>query len=297
MSYIVRNTIILGSVLLIIVGFGGYFTVVSLPNEVERLEKIISTNTKLTQQGPVLLDSLNTLTNKYEEMNNRWLSRTKEVPPRDITGQTYEYIIQTVAKCGEIKLLDVSYGGQKDVEKGKYGYGMYSLVGVTNFDNIFKFVWHLENGRRLMKIDQLTLTGNEVRDSMGTKVDIRFDMKLHSYFSPLKELNIAPNPVPYELPVLTTNPFYPWLLSELRMIRAGEIDIRSSFLKGVVAGQAFIIDQNGRFRTLEEDDAVYLGFVSRIVPEEGKIVCILDEGGIRKPFELFVRSEQAIKQD
>jgi hypothetical protein len=40
---------------------------------------------------------------------------------------------------------------------------------------------------------------------------------------------------------------------------------------------------------------VYLGNVTRILPEEGKIECTLDEGGIETTFQLFVSSGQAIQ--
>jgi hypothetical protein len=295
-TYIVRNTIVLGAVLLVIALIGGYFTILSLPKEIKQLDEKIKKNSSMAQKGPELLDTYNTLFAQYNDMNERWLSRSKVIPAKDITGETYEYIVQIIEQCGDIKLQNVTYNGQKEMSKGKYGYGEYTLVGVSNFGNIFKFIWYLENGRRLMKINELRLTGNEVLDSMGTRVDVQFTMKLHSYYSSVKELNTAPNPVPYELPVVTANPFRPWLSSAPRMIRAGEIDIRSSFLKGVIAGKAFIIDQNGKLRTLEEGDQVYLGSVTNIIPEEGKIECTLDEGGIQSTFELYVPSSgQAIQ--
>jgi hypothetical protein len=277
------------------VGGGGYFTFYSFPSEVKKLDKKIDSLSTMAQMGPELLNTYNTLDSTYNDMNARWQSRSKEIPPIDVTGETYEYIVQTIERCGEITLQNITYTGKRDFKNGQYGYGEYTLTGVTNFSNIFKFVWYLENGRRLMKINELRLTGNEVLDSKGINVDMQFNMKLHSYYSPVTELNTAPNPVPYELPVVSKDPFKPLITSLTVERRSGEIDIRLSYLKGVIAGKAFVIDQDGKFRTLEEGSSVYLGNVTRILPEEGKIECTLDEGGIETTFQLFVSSGQAIQ--
>lgn len=312
MTYIIRNTIVLGSVLLLIIAGGGYFTFFALPGELNKLEAEIKATSDMAAKGPQLLRRYDSLLTAFNEMNEGWLSRTKEIPAQDTSGATYEYIVTTVEKCGVITLQNIKYDGQKefvykilqpkdnagdttrrkamDTVNQKYGYGEYTLNCVSNFSNLFKFIWYLENGRRLMKINELKMEGVEVLDSLGPKVDIKFTMKLHAYFAAVKELNTAAIPVAYEPPVLTANPFRPLISSLTKAIRPGEIDIRRSFLKGVIAGKAFIVDQDGKLRTLEEGNEVYLGYVSRISPEEGKIECELDDGGIQTTFSLYVSS-------
>jgi hypothetical protein len=46
---------------------------------------------------------------------------------------------------------------------------------------------------------------------------------------------------------------------------------------------------------LEEGEPVYLGYVTKIQPELGKIECLLNKGGVSEKFELTIRAGQPIK--
>jgi hypothetical protein len=67
------------------------------------------------------------------------------------------------------------------------------------------------------------------------------------------------------------------------------VEIERSDLKAVIPGKAFIIDQTNTFRTLEPGDEVYLGYVTKLMPDEGKIECTLNKGGIIEQVELKIR--------
>jgi len=47
--------------------------------------------------------------------------------------------------------------------------------------------------------------------------------------------------------------------------------------------------------TLEEGDEVYLGYVTKIVPEEGRVEFTLNKGGIVERFELRTTSRTTNK--
>ena len=57
----------------------------------------------------------------------------------------------------------------------------------------------------------------------------------------------------------------------------------------MIPDKAFVIDQSNNFRTLEPGDAVYLGYVTKLSPDEGKIECTLNKGGIIEKVELKIR--------
>ena len=293
MSYIIRNTIALGVAFLIILGVGGYFSVISLPKKLKALDEKIKANEADVQNTPNLTNTFNVDAAKHAAMVARWLTRSKEIPKSDITGETYDYVIKTIDQGGDVTLQKIEFNETKKL--GRYGYNIYSLSGISYFDNIFKFIWLIENGRKLLKIDNVTLSAQQQRDSLGNRVFVKFDMILHAYFSSVPELNSAPEQRALSPTVLALNPFYPNIFDELPDKKKGEIDIRLAVLKGVIAGRAYILDQDKKIKTLEEGDPVYLGSVTSIIPEEGKIECLLNKGGISEKFELFIQPGQVTK--
>ena len=105
----------------------------------------------------------------------------------------------------------------------------------------------------------------------------------------------APSQQPLAATAVSGNPFYPLILRDLPAPQPGEIEIERSDLKAVIPGKAFIVDQNQKTRTLEEGDPVYLGYVTRILPDQGKIECLLNKGGVSEKVEISIRLGQPIK--
>ena len=120
-------------------------------------------------------------------------------------------------------------------------------------------------------------------------------MELQAYYSNLPELNNAPAPKVGTPANLKSNPFYPLIMREIPPPQPDEIEIERSDLKAVIPGKAFIIDQNQKSRILEEGTAVYLGYVTKILPNDGMIECLLNKGGVAEKFILKIRQGQPIK--
>ena len=266
----------------------------SLPKKYEVLDSEIKQIEVDLQNTPDLANEFNSKSTELDNMKKRWETRNKDVPPKDITGETYGYLNRTIDVSGEVK-MDLTYVGPKDF--GRYGYNVYSLKGEATFDNLYKFVSYVENGRRLFKISNLVLRGYESKNSetQETKILVLFEMELQAYYSSIPELNAAPGQRVIVPTSLTANPFHPLILREIPPPQAGEIEIERSDLKAVIPGKAFIIDQNQKSRILEEGDPVYLGYVTKILPDIGKIECLLNKGGVAERYELSIRVGQPIK--
>lgn len=294
MSYIIRNTVILGVVLVVIFGVGLFFTSFTLPKKFRTIESNIKKIETELQNTPDLAYRYNLATAQLEAVKKHWETRNKDVPQKDITGETYGYLNRTMDVSGEIK-MDMTYAGPRDF--GNYGYNLYTLKGEAPFRNLFKFIWFTESGRRLFKVSNLTLRGYESKSATteDTKILVLFDMELLAYYSSIPELNNAPGqPVGLQR-TLSSNPFHPLIMHEIPPPQADEIEIERSDLKAVIPGKAFIIDQNQKSRILEEGDKVYLGYITRILPNEGKIECLLNKGGVAERFELIIRVGQPLR--
>lgn len=289
MSYKIRNSIVLGALLLLIVGVGTYMRAFHLPKKESVIDADIKRIDEELSNTPNLLHEYNSLSTAVAETKKRWESRSKEIPPEDNTGKTYAYFSSLIEKSGGLKLNMVYQGLQA---KDNYGYNAYNLRGEGRFSNLYKFLWHIENGRKLFKIGALTMKGIEVpltdKDRPGELV-VTFEMTVHAFFAAIPELS-KPNTSKEEEPTyLGSNPFDPVITANLPPNKNNLVEIERSDLKAVIPGRAFVLDQNQQFRILETGDEVYLGYVTRISSEQGKIECTLNKGGIIENVELKIR--------
>ncbi|HZY10761.1 MAG TPA: hypothetical protein VFF29_06360 [Bacteroidota bacterium] len=292
MTHIIRNTIVLGVVLFLIVGAGYYFTMSANPKKLNTVNTEIKKLQDELQNTPDLSYEYNTKLALRDKRKKDWEERDKEIPPRDITGETYGYLSRLIEAGGEVK-LNLTY--ESPVNFPNFGYNRYKLAGTAYFDNLFKFIWYIENGKRLFKISKLTMKEGEVKDSLGIKVFITYDMDVQAYYSQIQQLNVAPGQRMLAPTQITKNPFYPIIMENIPEIRPDEIDIRRSTLQAVITGKAFIIDQNQKPRTISEGDPVYLGYITKISPIDGKVEAFLNRGGVSERFELYTRVGQTIK--
>ncbi|MFI5251092.1 MAG: hypothetical protein ACHQQQ_01560 [Bacteroidota bacterium] len=293
MSYIIRNTIVLGAFLLTVMIVGAYLTMIRYPRQIKALDEEIDKDQKTLQSTPDLANTYNTLDNQLKEMKSHWENRSKDIPVRDITGETYGNFTRLIDQSGDVK-MDMRYLGP--TASKNYGYNVYNLKGEAPYTSFFKFLWLIENGRRLYKISTLTLKGLETKDNTGeTKIMVNYEIELRAFYSAIPELNIAPGQQTINPMEVASNPFHPLILLELPTPQPGEIEIERSELRAVIPGKAYIVDQNQKIRVVEEGEPVYLGYVTKIMPDQGKIECLLNKGGVSEKFELSIRNGQPIK--
>ena len=288
MSYKVRNSLILGLLFVLIVGAGTYIRAFNLPAKAELIETEIKRIDEELQNTPNLVNQFNDLSATLEDARGRWENRNKDIPPEDISSQTYGYFSRLIDLSGPIK-LDMVYQGAE--QKENYGFNIYNLKGEAPFENWYRFIWYLENGRKLYKIRDLKVRGIEIppkEDKEGGFV-VGFEMVVHAYYSSVAELASAPGERAIVPNYLAVDPFGPIILSEVPPNLDGLVEIERADLKAVIPGKAFVLDQENSIRTLSEGDEVYLGYVTRILPEQGRIECTLNKGGIIERVELNIR--------
>lgn len=302
MSYQLRNSIVLGILLVVILIIGGYINWIRLPGQIEEVDAIIKEiNTEL-QNTPDLITQLHVAEADAVDKKERWQNRSKDIPRADQTAQTYAYLNRIVDLAGFLR-LDMIYQGEK--RSGNYGYNMYNLRGESNFENFYRFVWMLENGRKLYKIPTLNLRSIEIVKTEtkpgeeptpeGREFRVGFEMVIHAYFTPQTDLTGSVGYGEVMPAALNYNPFKPLILSSIPPNILGLVEVDRSELKAVIPGKAFIQDQDNEIQTLQEGDEVYLGYVTRIRPEEGRVEFTLNKGGIIERFELTIRFETRLE--
>lgn len=288
MSYKIRNSIALGILLFLILVVGTYIRAFNLPKQAKEYEnKIKQIDTEL-QNTPNLVNQFNELSTLLTDTQKRWEGRNKDIPPEDITSQSYAYFSRLIDLSGYVK-LDMLYNGTQQMQN--YGFNIYNLKGEAPFDNLYRFIWHLENNRKLYKIESVALHGVEVAPKEDTpgQVLVTFDMVVHAYFSNVAELASSMGERPIRPNMLNIDPFHPVIASGIPPNMLDLVEIERADLKAVIPGKAFVLDQNNDIQTLHEGDEVYLGYVTRIDPEIGRLECTLNKGGIIEKVELTIR--------
>jgi len=287
-SYKIRNSIALGILFFVILGVGTYIRAFNLPRKAKTIEKQVKQINEELENTPNLVNQFNDLSVLLTDTQKRWENRNKDIPPVDITSQSYAYFSRLIDLSGYVK-LDMVYNGVQS--RGNYGFNVYNLKGEAPFDNFYRFIWYLENDRKLYKIQSISLKGIEVAptEKEEGKVLVTFDMVVHAYFSSVAELSsslgersITPN-------TLNVDPFTPVISSGIPPNTRDLVEIERSDLKAVITGKAYVLDQNNTIRTLQEGDEIYLGYLTKIDPEGGRIEGTLNKGGIIEKVELKIR--------
>ena len=281
MTYKLRNTLALAAVELVIIIIGVIVWMVVQPRQIKQINKETRDVNKKLEDLPGLTDDVQRLTAQYQDIKRRYDSRSKEIPQFDISSQTYGYMSQGIDEAGFLK-FDMKFLGTN--EKASWGYNSYSLYnGEAQFENLFKFVYFLENGRRLYKIASMQLEQKEVIDPETKDVTkyISYNMEIHAYFvrnvpelsTSLAAQSLTMIPSPYD-------PFRSMITQTLATeMPEGEINADQLIVKAVLPGKAFVLTDKALI-VLHLGDKVWRGNVTRVNPAESAVEFTLDEGGV-----------------
>lgn len=292
MSFKIRNSIVLGAVFVLITGAGLFYWLYYQPRELNANQKEIDKIEKQLVDFPILVKSVEDLTFQVQDVKRRYDSRSKEIPSFDITSQTYAYMSRGIDEAGFLK-FNMRYAGSKD--NGQYGFNRYELIGgEATFDILYKFVYYLENGRRLYKIALLDMDHKEAIDPATGETNkwLSFTMELHAYYTKMEELGTSLAAKSLPLPQPPFNPFNPIILSVLSSaVPEGQLDPKNVDVKAILPGKAFVL-YNGELVVLHLGDKVWRGYVSRISPAESKVEFTLNEGGIVRKVERRIQFDK-----
>jgi hypothetical protein len=278
-----RNTIVLFAVFLVFViigvGWWGWWQ----PRQLKKIDKEIQAISKELEDLPGLTDEVQRLTTQYQEVKRRYDSRSKEIPRFDISSQTYEYMSRGIDEAGFLK-FDMKFLGTN--EKLSWGYNAYKLdLGEAQFENLFKFVYFLENGQRLYKISSMKLEQKEAIDQDTKEVTkwIAFDMEIHAYF--VRNIPELATSLAAKSLTMIVSPYDPFrnMITQTLSTEAplGEVDADKVDIKAVLPGKAFVL-ANSTLIVLHLGDKVWRGNVTRVSPGESAVEFTLDEGGITR---------------
>ncbi len=282
MSYALRNTIVLAAFLAVIFSVGFYLTRVTQPKDRAKLVAEETTLDNTISERPAVESELKSAQEKLTGMKSKYVKRFKVIPSNDTTALTYAYLNRIMDASGFVK-FDMLYQGAKSFDQ--YGYNVYNLKGETSYDDLFKFIWYLEHAKLLYKVEDLTLSGHEVRDQTleKPKTIVPFTMELHAYYSSaagVSSESSGEDPTLYKTVSVGLNFLKPLISSEPPANLRGLVDVERSDLRAVMADKVFIVDENGKGHILRVGDEVYLGYLTKIDASKNEAEFTLNKGGI-----------------
>lgn len=285
MSYKIRNTIVLASVLLLISAIGLVYSKWWQPRELKKIAKEVERVEKEIIDMAGLLQRVEELDARFREIKRKYDSRSKEIPTSDYSHQTYAYMSKAIDESGFLK-FDMKFEGS--VQASYYGYNKYRLEeGNGRFESLYKFVYYLENGRRLYKIKSITMNQTELVDDLTheTNSTLDFIMEIEAYYSSIEVLATSLAAKSLTSVQAPFDPFKP-LIVALVSTEAPPNEINSERLeiKAVLPGKAFAL-YGDELIVLHLGDKVWRGSVTRIDPVIGAVEFHVDEGGLVKKVE------------
>ncbi|MDD8018757.1 MAG: hypothetical protein PHP42_10330 [Bacteroidota bacterium] len=281
MSYKIRNSIALGVIILLVALIGTYITVFYQPRKIQQNVKEAQKIETQLQDNNVQLSAIAETQAKLRETIHRWNNRIKEISESDISSQTYGYLSDIITESGAQQLkMNLSFVSSKG--GGRIGYNTYKIEGVSEFPNIMRFMWLLENGRKLYKISSITFHGSEIGgDSLeAPQISIGYNMEIKAFFTREKTLSMQvmkPDSVPQPI---TSNPFQPSIFSRSPANVRNLVDVNRISVKATANDKALVMREDGRLITLRVGDEVFLGKVTAVYPQEGSVEFTLNDGGI-----------------
>ena len=294
MSYALRNSLIIGVLLLFVVGLGFYWVGVRKTGKIEALQ---------TQRGELeyQLEIINSVLAIYDStlaelnrMRARWQAQTQIVPAADSPDRTLAYLdgCLKLAK-GRVNFDFLYKGGEAEDD---YSVNIYGIEGEGKFKNLYAFIWHLEHGHRFYTVDRLQINYRE--PDSGERTDrwdwVKFRMVFRAYFEPqsrVEDLPPSSSAAPPE--ALARDLFRPLIARTLPENRLGLFDVEGARLKGLTYDVAYLEDSEKRMHLLREGERVFMGKLSQIDIFRNRVEFLLNKGGIWERLTLTIERDAA----
>lgn len=291
MSYAMRNTLLLLSVLLVTSAVGGYLVFYELRNEVRDL-KITSENKRheLAQ-----LRSENLLFDELEkqliDIKKVWKKVPRRIYSQENSAISFAYFNRLSG--GSRNGFEYNYTLSGTTEEENLRVSDYVLVGEAGFRSLYAFIWKLEHYPVLYRINNL-----EIRpvssDDLNRNINfhrINFVLEISAFSTPQDGLEPHESLAIKVMERASHNPFFPLIRENIPENTEGLFEVNGAQLIGIAGNSAFVRDRAGRTWTLKAGDKVYLGSLVRIDSTGNVVMFTLNEGGIIKNIRLEMFSK------
>lgn len=277
MSYAVRNTIILFVTLFLFTGAGfSYLKFVqeaeieTLNNSAQDKSNDLSTKQQITQSYPELKE-------KYDKARMILSDYDKSLYETNDPDDAYDYL-NRLASGNAMVYFD--YVFEDTLIQDQFGYMRSSINGYGTYENLFRFIYRVENSQFINKISAMSINPASGDDSEYGEVT--FNMTIDSYYKRINLLGSLNSQLKLDLSEISSvyNPFYPLITESVPGNTENLTDVERSRIIGLTSNRIFLVDQAGSVRSLSVGDKVYLGTLQSINMNNRNATFRLNKGGI-----------------
>lgn len=285
MSYAIRNTLILLTTLLLIVGSGFGYSKFFLESKVEELQSSL-----VTKQND--LTSKEDINDQFTELNARYEAAlvvignyNKILYPSNKPDDVFDFL-NRVNQAGNYQ-ISFDYIYSDSIPNNEYGILQSAIAGFGDYAALTDFVNRIEHSQLLNKVSELTIAPARQEDDLRM---VNFSFNLESYYEKTSLFDSvgSVSAIVLDENISTYNPLYPLIQPSIEANFEGLSDVRSSRLIGMTGNRIFLRNQTGRIVSLKIGDRVYLGTLARIDLENNTATFNLDLGGIPEVVTLEV---------
>ncbi len=275
----VKNSILLGIILLLIIVSGAVYIFVFQQGTIDDKEKKLKQINVDAYDTDDLIDQLLTLQKRAAELDSILSLRKYNVPVSLRQSKFFNFVNRVSFGFSPRSYVNIQY---KTVEQEQhFSKFVYSLDGTATFNDLYKLIYATEQSKELKKVSNVTLNNFVEVDEDGIPhylVSYRMDVAV--YFSDndrfaasaLKENRLTANPL-YDV-------FYPLIRNEIPPNVDNLLDVQNAQLLALIPEGAFLADTKGNTYLLWEGDSVYLGYLTEIDYENSEVRFVLNKGGI-----------------
>lgn len=291
-----QNTLALVALLIFILVAGGVYILVFQRGDLSAKEqklRELKANDYNTEQ----------LTLQYEDLYKRSLvldsvlaSRKFNIPQNLSSIKFYDFATQLNSGLSSDTKIDVEYVEQR--QDRDFFFYEYKVKGVASYNDLYKFIYGIEQSKELKKIKSLSIGSIVKNDNEeGPKFLINFDLLVHVYFSSDNRFATAEFVENNLSPRSLYDSFYPLLRVEIPANTEEMLDVETAKLLALVPEGAFLTDASGNTFLLWEGEPVYLGYLTSIDYKNNKVKFIMNKGGVVEKVELLLEKEEVNKKN
>jgi len=268
------NTLVLFAVTLVVCGVGYYLTEIRQPATLEHLSGVDRVGRLQHAQVAQLLAEAEQSSDLADQSVRKWNSRYRFIPTSLSTPDVIEYLEDLTPdgfEAFDVRLEEAHASSDVD-------HYTFSVEGTGYFENLYDFVWQIENNADFYRIRDLSMTRATVFDDdeyrgRGREM-VRFTMMLDVYHGGLDGLstdreNLASVSAEYrpaqEMPHDAFRPLVRERIRRTGVSQSGRVDVRHASLISIAGSRAIFQDGTSQF-ILYEGSPVANGTIVKIDP-------------------------------
>jgi Tfp pilus assembly protein PilO len=276
-----RTTIILGAFWLLVILTLGYFVHFRMKAQAETLS---AQETKVREELVVdeeLASQLPVVQAEMDKVRNLWVYRSKAIPKKETSHETYEYLDNILTK--NKSTLNFDYIAAEVGDTAGVRSANYRTIGEAKFNDLYRFIWSMEHLPRYLRINSLQMTQSLNKDDEESDNSGDYWVRFELHFTALSADRPGFDEVQFTSmetePVGSYDPFLPPIKPEIHVPpnTLGLPNVFESSLRAMTPNQIYILDQKSELKVLNLGDEVYLGRLVDILPDENRAVFLLDE--------------------